>query len=174
MTGRGVVKSVISKCLICYMQQYERLGVLPIASLPQFRVNFTFPFFHTGVDYMGPLFVRNVFYNKDETLHKVFIAVYTCASSRNIRVDIVPDASCCSFIRSLKRFISVNGLPDLYISDNAKCFTGRELKDYLFTLSTSWRYILEVSPWWGVFWEQMVEVVERSLRKLSSKSRFTF
>ena len=118
--GRRVVKSVISKCLICYKQQSKRFGVLPIAPLPQFRVNFTFPFSHTGVDYMGPLFVRNVFYNKDETLYNVFIVVYTCASSRTIWLIIVPDASYSSFIHSLKQFISVNGVPDLYISDNAK------------------------------------------------------
>ena len=44
--------------------------------LPQFRVNFTFPFSHADVNYMGPLFVRNVFCNKDKTLHKVFLVVY--------------------------------------------------------------------------------------------------
>ena len=81
-----------------------------------------------------------------QTLYKVFIVVYTCARSRAVRLDIVPATSYSSFIRSLKRFISVNGVPDLYISDNAKCFTGRELKDYLSTLSTSCRYVLEVSP----------------------------
>ena len=60
----------------------KTIGVLPMAHLPWFRANFTFPLFHTGVDYMGLLFVRNVSYNKDETLYKVFIVVYTCASSR--------------------------------------------------------------------------------------------
>ena len=134
--GRRVGRSVIRKCLICYKIQSKRFGVLPMAPLPQFRGNFTFPFSHTGVDFMEPLFVRNVFYNKDET-YKVLIVVYTCVSSRAIRLDIVPDASCSSFIRSLKRFISVNGVADLYISDNVKCFTGRELKDYLSTLSAS-------------------------------------
>ena len=69
--------------------------------------------------------------------------VYTFTSSRAIRLDIVSDASCSSFICSLKQFISVNGVPDLYISDNAKCFTGRELTK----LPASWRYILEVPPW---------------------------
>ena len=123
---------------------------------------------------MGSLFVRNVFYNKDETLYKVFIVVYTCASSRAIRLDIVPDASCSSFIRSLKQFISVNGVPDLYISDNAECFTGRELKDYLSTLSANWRYILEVSQWWGGFWKRMVQVVKRSLQKVLSKLELTY
>ena len=117
-----------------------------MAPLPRFRVNFTFPFPHSGVDFMRPLF-----YNKDERLYKVFIFVCTCASSRVIRLDIVPDASCSSFIRSLKRFIYFNGVPDLYISDNTKYFTGRELKDYLSTLSANWRCILEVSPCWGRF-----------------------
>ena len=55
-------------------------------------------------------------------------------------------------------------MPDLYISDN----------DYLSTLSTSWRYILEVSPWWGGFWERMVQVVKKSLRKTLSKSKLTY
>ena len=104
----------------------------------------------------------------------MFIVVYTCESSRAIRLDIAPDASFSSFICSLKRFISVNGMPDLYISDNVKCFAGRELKDYLSTLSASWRYILEVSPWWGEFWKQMVQVVKRSLRKILSKLKLTY
>ena len=48
------------------------------------------------------------------------------------------------------------------------------MKDYLSTLSTSWRNILEVSPWWGAFWERMVQVVNRSLRKILSKSKPTY
>ena len=55
---------------------------------------------------------------------------------------------------------------------NAKCFTGRELKDYLSTLLTSWRYIL-VSPWRGGFWERIVQV-KRSIRNFLSKSKLTY
>ena len=84
-----------------FKQQSKVFVVLSMAPIPQFRVNFTFPFSHTGVDYMALLFVKNVFYNKDETLYKVFIVVYTCASSRAIQLDIVCDAS-CFFIHSLK------------------------------------------------------------------------
>ena len=154
----------------CYKEQSKRFGVLPMALLPQFRVNFTFPFSHTGVNFMEPLYVRNAFCYKDETL--VFIVAYTCAWA--IRLDVVVDASCSSFIHSLKRFISVNRVSDLYISDNGKCFTGRELKDYLSTLSTSRRYILEVSPCWGGFWERMVQVVKRSLWNILSKSKLAY
>ena len=91
--------------------------------------------------------MKKVFYNKGKTFYKVFIIIFTSASSRAIRLDIISDASWSSFIRSLKRFISINGVSDLYVSDNAKCFTGQELKDYLSTLSASWRYISEVSSW---------------------------
>ena len=65
-------------------------------------------------------------------------------------------------------------MPDLSISYNVKCFTGRELKDYLSMLSTSWRYILEASSWWRGFWERIVEVVKRCLRKILSKSKLTY
>ena len=73
---------------------------------------------------MGPLFVRNVFYYKDEIFSKGFIVGYTCASSSAIRLDIVLDACCFSFLHSLKQSISVHGVTDFYISDNAKCPTG--------------------------------------------------
>ena len=65
-------------------------------------------------------------------------------------------------------------MPDLSVSDNVKCFTRRELKDYLSMLSTSWRYILEASSWWRGFWEGIVEVVTRCLRKILSKSKLTY
>ena len=77
---------------------------------------------------MLTLFVMNVFYNKDETLYKVSIVVYTCASNWIIWLNIVPDASCSSFIRSLKRFISVNGMSDLYVSDNANALLDENWK----------------------------------------------
>ena len=121
-----------------------------------------------------PLFVRNVFCNKDEPLYKVFIVVYTCVRRTAIRLDKVPDASCSSFTGSSKLFIPVNGVVDLYISDNAKCFTGQGLGDYLSTLSISLRYKLEVSPWWRGVLEWMVQVVKGSLRKFLPKSKLTY
>ena len=102
----------------------------------------------------------------------MFIAVYTCVSSKAIRLDTVPDASCSSFIRSLKRFISINSVFDLYISIIAKCFAGRDLKDYLSALSSSLRYILEV-PHGGEGFrnERVVEAVKRCLPKILPKSK---
>ena len=105
----------------------------------------------------------------------MFIAVYTCASSTAIRLDTVPDASCSSFIRSLKQCISINSVFDLYISIIAKCFTGRVLKDYLSALSSSLRYILEVPDGGECFRnERVVEALKRCLRKILPKSKLTY
>ena len=89
-------------------------------------------------------------------------------------MDTVPDASCSSFIRSLKRFISINTVFDFYISIIAKCFAGQDLKDYLSALSSSLRYILEVPYGEERFRnERLVDAVNRSQPKILPKSKLT-
>ena len=76
-----------------------------------------------------------------------YCGLYLC-KTRAVSLDIVPDASCQSFIRSLKRFISQYSVPKLFISDKAKNFVGQELTEYTQSISTNWIYILEATPWW--------------------------
>ena len=121
--GRRVVKSVIRKCLML-KQQSKRFGVLSMAPLPQFRVNFTFPFCYTGVDFMSVICKECISQQKWNNIWGVHIVVYTCANSRAIRLDIVADAG-CYFIRSLKRFISVNDVRDLYMSECKMLYRSR-------------------------------------------------
>ena len=33
---------------------------------------------------------------------------------------------------------------------------------------------LEHSPWWGGFWERLVQLVKKSLRKILKKNKLTF
>ena len=120
------------------------------------------------------MFVRHTLGKDKSELFKVHVVLYTCASSRAVHLDIVPDISSEAFVRSLKRFVSRRGIPKLFISDNAKCFIGKELKCYLNLIHTDWQYILERSPWWGGFWERLVQTVKRSLRKVLKKSKVTY
>ena len=88
------------------------------------------------------------------------ILYFKCLLTKAVSLDIVPDASCQSFIRNLKIFISRHAILKLFISDNAKNFVGQELTDYTQSISTNWSYILEATPWWGGFWERMVQLNE--------------
>ena len=147
--GCQTVKSVIRKCLKCIRKISRPFDVLLTAPLPCFRVDIDFPYLHTRVDYLRPHYVRNIYSSKNGDLYKCHIVCYRCASTRAVSLDIVPDASCQSFIRSLKKFISRYGIPKLFISDNAKNFIGQEITDYTQSISTNWSYILEATPCWG-------------------------
>ena len=172
--GRQTVKKVIANCVTCLKQNSRPFKSLPAPPLPHYRVNVQFPFSSTGVDYLGPLFVKNIFKNDTDELFKVYVVLYTCASSRAVYLDLVPDAFSRSFIKSLKRFISRHGIPKLFISDNARNFISQELKDYISYLNLEWEYILESSPWWGGFWERLVQMVKRCMRKVLKKSKLTY
>ena len=78
-----------------------------------------------------------------------------------MHLDIVPDISCIAFISCLKRLIGRRGLLKLFISETAKCFVGAELKGILKIKDVQWTFILEVSPWWGGFFERMVQTVKK-------------
>ena len=122
-----------------------------------------------GVDYLGPLLVKQVFAeSEDENLYKVHIALFTCAVTRAVHLDLVCALSVASFIQCLKCFIARRGVSRLFISDNATCFKNEELKlsEELLLLNIRWNYIGEASPNWGGFYERLVGSVKRSLRKI--------
>ena len=124
-----MVTNYVSKCKLCERLDCEPFKSQEASQLPSFRVSQSYPFTNTGVDYAGPYLVRQIFDN--ETNSKMFnahIVLYTCAATRAVHLDLVPDPGASSFIRSLKRFIGRRGIPNLMISDNATCFKNEEVK----------------------------------------------
>ena len=91
--GRQTVKFVTRKCLKCIRQSSRPFDVLPTAPLPSFREEIDFPYSHTGMDNLEPLYIRNIYGSKNGDLYKCHIVLYTCASTRMVSIDIVPDAS---------------------------------------------------------------------------------
>ena len=78
-----------------------------------------------------------------------------------------------SFVSSLKRLIARHGTPKLFVSDNARRFVGREVQDYISHANIDWNFILDLSPWWGRFWERLVQMVKCSMRKVLQKNKLT-
>ena len=76
--GRKPVKSVLRKCVTCHWYQGRPLLAPETPDLPDYRVNTLYAFQCTGLDYAGPLFVKN---NTDTTLKVCVFAVYMCAKS---------------------------------------------------------------------------------------------
>ena len=170
--GRKAVKTELCKCVTC--KRYQGKTMLPPASpdLPDFRVRNDMNAFNaTGLDYAGPLFVKD-FNCKDGK--KVYILLLTCASSRAIHLELVPDMKIPAFIRAFTRFISRRGVPSLVVHDNFKTFRSVEVKSFLSKLGITQQFILAASPWWGGFYERLVRSVKTTLKKTLGKSFLSF
>ena len=81
--------------------------------LPDFRVQKDYAFSYNGIDYAGPLFINNIYvkFEKD-VMHKCWLVLFTCANSRCIFFDLVPDCSAEACVLALKRFISSRVVSD--------------------------------------------------------------
>lgn len=56
-----MVKAEFRNCTVCSRVQGRPFAAPATPDLPQFRVEKSFPFANTGVDFAGPLYVKNVF-----------------------------------------------------------------------------------------------------------------
>ena len=167
---KQLVRSKIRLFILCRRFESKPYPNPLSAQLLEFRFQRSLPFQTTGVDYFGPLLAKptyNSAESNNEFLAKVHLALYTCATTRAVHLDLVQDTSALSFIKSLKRFIPRRGIPCLMISDNATCFKNEEVKlsEELTSLQMKWKFIIEVSPWCGGFWERLVQSTKRILRK---------
>jgi hypothetical protein len=83
-----------------------------------------------------------------------------------------------SFLMCLKRFIATRGTPVKLISDNAKQFKlssdiivwktaveDEDVQNYTLNIGIKWTFIVELAPWMGGFYERLIGIVKRALRK---------
>ena len=93
----------------------------PSLSLTALRLNDTHPFDATSVDNFRPLFVKEVFCEKnDDKMYKVWLTLYTCASTKTMLLDLVPRPNSTSFINSFHRMIARRGCS----SSSSKCIAA--------------------------------------------------
>ena len=154
--------------------------------LPIERVSLDPPFAHTGLDFIGPLYIRNAGESsKEKGSDKVYIYLFTCASTRAIHLELTPSLSVESFLLAFRRFVSRRGLPVTLLSDNAKTFRSAssyirkitrsdEVLRYLADNRITWNFIIERAPWCGGYWERMVKVVKQPLKKIVGRTNLNF
>lgn len=97
-----------------------------------------------------------------------------------IHLEIVEDMSTDQFILCLRRFIARWGTPQQITSDNAKQFKSArrilaqvhqetllddKIQDFVSGRGIKWTLIVELAPWMGGFYERLVGITKRVLRK---------
>ena len=147
---RQLVKSVIKKCFLCQRFESKPYRYPPSASLPSYCSQQSLPFETTCADYLGPVVVKPIYNDIDSNyFYNSQIVLFTCAVTRTIHFEVVPNLTASSFISALKRFISRRRIPNLMITDNGTCFKNKEvhLSKELTRMNISWKFILAASPW---------------------------
>ena len=122
--GRRIAKDLAKNCVTCRRVRQPPHPTL-MGCLPQDRVKAHLPpFTVTGVDLFGPFLLK---YGRNKS-SKAWGAIFTCATSRAVHLEIVENASAEAFLHALRRFASHHGWPDTIISDNEGSFVGAEIE----------------------------------------------
>ncbi|XP_074651569.1 uncharacterized protein LOC141906225 [Tubulanus polymorphus] len=112
--GRQEAMRVINDCKCREPEKIEqKMGQLPVESVIGVPV-----FYHVGVDFTGPLYVKS----SKVSVSKVYIVLYTCMAVRAIHLELVPDQTTEEFLRSFGRMMIRRGRCIVMFSDNAKTF----------------------------------------------------
>lgn len=133
------------------------------------------PFTITGNDFTGALYIQ-----QNNTESKVYICLFTCATSRAIHLEIVTDLSTETFLLALRRIASHKSLPWIVVSDNGSTYlsAAEELKELLQSeqLMASlnrhgvlWKFIPKQGPWYGEWWERLIGLTKMLLKKVLSR-----
>ena len=171
--GRSYVKKMLNPCTVCKKLNARAYEYPNHSDLPELRFDERYPFASTGVDYLGPLMCLPVFGTNDN-LHKVYIVLYTCTTTRAVILEVVHNAKTDTFLHSLKRFLSRRGAPATIISDNGGVFVAEETQKFASNHRIHWKFNLDCAPWQGGIWERLVASVKRCIKKVVGTKKITY
>ncbi|XP_053403136.1 uncharacterized protein LOC123560655 [Mercenaria mercenaria] len=178
---RQSVRTVLRRCLVCRRTEGKAYSAPDPPPLPQYRVEDAPPFTVTGVDFSGALYVRDN--SNNET--KAYNCLFTCASTRAVHLELVPNLSEEAFLQAFRRFTSRRSVSTLMISDNAstyvaasnhiqRLFESKTVQDALSMKGTQWKFIPKRAPWYGGWWERLIGLTKSTLKKILGRSYISF
>ena len=134
--GRRLVRQGKRRCMRCKRHDSAPCSEVT-APLPVQRIEFERPFKSCGIDYAGALSGRD-----GADVCKVWLALFVCAASRAIHLEVVRSLQVDDFLLVFRRFAARRNRPDNIISDNAATFHAAAKE-----LNIEWSFIPPASPW---------------------------
>ncbi|GBN89459.1 hypothetical protein AVEN_97323-1, partial [Araneus ventricosus] len=172
---RKTVRKVLKNCVIC--KRFDTRPIeTPTAPLPVDRLRAASVFEIIGVDFAGPLYLKGN--------QKSWIVIYTCAVFRAIHLELTTSLTTESFLQSFRRYVARRGRPSVVYSDNGTNLVGANnlikrinwetVAKYSTVNKIDWKFIPPFAPWWGGFWECLIGMVKRIIRKVLGQTSLNF
>lgn len=176
--GCSFVQRLIHQCVVCRRIEGVHYQAPRAPALPEPCVSEAPLFTFIRIDFAGPLYHKR-------SGEMLWICLFTCGVVRAVHLEIVTSLSAHSFIRCFNRFVCRRGLPAAIVSDNAKTFKSTRklltaifkdpvVKEYLSSRSIQWDFNLERAPWWGGFFERLIGLMKKYLKKTIGQSRMSY
>jgi hypothetical protein len=135
------------------------------APMPSDRVNTSKLFAVTGIEFARPLYVR-----VGSDTRKSYITPFTCATIREVNLELCSDMSTDKFLIDVHRFVERRLITHTIYSDNARIFHAANFEflalwrqistfkthQFLAHTGITWKFIAPREAWWGGWWEMMV------------------
>ncbi|XP_018368526.1 PREDICTED: uncharacterized protein LOC108764680 [Trachymyrmex cornetzi] len=188
--ARGTIKRLIYKCVKCFRYR-PRHSTQIMGDLPRDRVSVSRPFVNVGVDFCGPIHIRER-RGRGSKRVKGYVAVFVCMAVKAIHLEVVSDLTTEAFLNAFKRFIGRRGKPTNVYSDNGTNFVGadkelkkclevfsqeqkgRNIMDYAASEGIKWNFIPARAPHFGGLWESSVKSFKAHFYKTASDACLTF
>ncbi|XP_015120060.1 uncharacterized protein LOC107043207 [Diachasma alloeum] len=190
VSGCREAQKVVRKCVKCFRFRPTVPDVL-MGDLPEDCVKgHCHPFSVTGIDYAGPIQVRESKRRGRIHISKGYVAVFVCFSTKAVHLELVTELATEAFLAALSRFTARCGLCSQLFSDNGTNFVGasREFEEVYEFLSRAepeistalsqrrieWNFIPPHSPPFGGLWEAAVKVMKWHLHTVTQGRVLTF
>ena len=119
--------------MTCIKHQGGLCKAKAMAPLLKNKVNKSKAFTYTGLDYFGPLYVKQ---GKYQII--IWICLFTSIATRAIHLKLADDMTLEQFLSSLRRFIARKGKLDQIVLDNAPYFKAVKK-----TIDTAWELVIK-------------------------------
>lgn len=108
LSVRSTARGIIRKCVVCFKCR-PIVSEARMATLPAPRVTPSRPFSNCGIDYAGPLIVREG--KRRNARNKAYVCVFVCLAIKAVQLELVSDLTTDAFLDALKHFVSRRGSP---------------------------------------------------------------
>ena len=170
--ARQYIKNVLRNCVVCKRVAGKPYTAPDPPPLPHLRTQDVHPFTFTGVDFTGALYVQH---GGQEI--KVYLCLFTCATTRALHLEIVQDLTAETFLLTFRKFAARRSLPRIMISDNGSTYLSAanelhslmhlpEVQKELGKRGVTWQFIPKKAPWYGGFWERLVGITKAAIKKV--------